>query len=208
MNRLGNGLSEAKQYEDALSVRESQLSLMRRVDADEDDLLVAKSNLAVTYHELGRLEEALPLRRDVYYGTLQLFGEEHEETLTEASNYAVSLITVQRFEEAKSVLRKTIPVARRVLRENDTLPLRMRRNYAKALYKDDGATLDDLREAVATLEELVPTARRVLGGAHPITLAIERRLRGARAALRARETPPPLSLSEIEVDMLSLLLDD
>ena len=57
-------------------------------------------------------------------------------------------------------------------------------------YSNDGATLDDLREAVSTLEEMEPTARRVFGGAHPITIGIEHALRDARAALRARETPP------------------
>ena len=55
---------------------------------------------------------------------------------------------------------------------------------------DAGATLDDLREAVTTLEEIEPTARRVFGGSHPLTLDIEGELRNARAALRARETPP------------------
>ena len=58
-------------------------------------------------------------------------------------------------------------------------------------YKDDGATLDDLREAVTTLEESERTARRVLGGAHPTTKAIKNELREARAVLRARETPSP-----------------
>ena len=62
--------------------------------------------------------------------------------------------------------------------------------YAEALYKDDGATLDDLREAVTTLEDTARIARRVLGGAHPITMWIEEELQDARAALRARETPP------------------
>ena len=38
------------------------------------------------------------------------------------------------------------PVARRALGENDDLTLRMRWNYARTLYKDPGATLDDLRE--------------------------------------------------------------
>jgi hypothetical protein len=70
---------------------------------------------------------------------------------------------------------------------------RMRWNYAEALYKDDGATLDNLREAVTTLEDAERIARRVLGGAHPTAKGIERRLRNARAALRARETPPPSS---------------
>ena len=63
----------------------------------------------------------------------------------------------------------------------------MRWNYAEALYKDDGATLDDLREAVTTLEETERTARRVFGGAHPLTTGIEGDLRNSRAALRARE---------------------
>ena len=84
-----------------------------------------------------------------------------------------------------------IPVALRVLREGYDLPLRMRATYAMALYDDPGATLDELREAMTTLEETERTARRVLGGAHPVTVDIERDLRNARAALRARETPSP-----------------
>ena len=58
-------------------------------------------------------------------------------------------------------------------------------------YKADGATLDDLRAAVTTLEDTERIARRVLGGAHPLTNAIETALQNARAALRARETTPP-----------------
>ena len=34
-------------------------------------------------------------------------------------------------------------------------------NYAMALYQDEGATLDDLREAVTTLEDAGRIARRV-----------------------------------------------
>ena len=56
------------------------------------------------------------------------------------------------------------------------------------VYKDTGATLDDLREAVVTFEDLERIARRVLGGAHPITTGIEEDLRNSRAALRACET--------------------
>ena len=65
----------------------------------------------------------------------------------------------------------------------------MRTNYGRALFKDDCATLDDLREAVTTLEDTERIARRVFGGAHPVTTAHEKALRNARAALRARETP-------------------
>ena len=65
----------------------------------------------------------------------------------------------------------------------------MRMNYAKALYQDAGATLDDFREAVTTLEDAGRIARRVFGGAYPITVGIEESLRDARAASSARETP-------------------
>ena len=81
-----------------------------------------------------------------------------------------------------------MPVARRVLGENDDLTLRMSWNYAEVLYKTNGATLDDLREAVTTLMETERIARRVFGGSHPIVEGIERTLEKARAALRARET--------------------
>ena len=68
--------------------------------------------------------------------------------------------------------------------------------YAEALYKDDGATLDDLREAVTTLEDTARIARRVLGSSHPLVERIEESLRDARdarAALDDRETPSPRS---------------
>ena len=102
-----------------------------------------------------------------------------------ANNYALSLLKLQRFEEAKSLLRKEIPVARRVLGEGNRLALKMRWIYAEALYKDGSATLDDLREAVTMLDDIARAARQVLGGSHPTTTGIEGELEDARAALRA-----------------------
>ena len=153
----------------------------------EDNILRAQSNLAVTYFALARLTEALHTRRDVYSGQLKLNGEEHERTLLAANNYASSLADHKHFRAARSLFRKILPVAPRVLGESNDLTLRMRRIYAETLYEDGDATLDDLREAVKTLEELAPTARRVLGGAHPTVGQIEQSLRNSRAALRARE---------------------
>ena len=80
-----------------------------------------------------------------------------------------------------------MPVAQRVIGESHEITLRMRMNYARALYKDDGATLDDLREAVTTLEETASIARRVLGSTHPVTVSVEQCLRDSRAALRTHE---------------------
>ena len=129
------------------------------------------------------------MKRDVYSGQLKLKGREHFHTLLSANNYAYCLLELRRFEEAKLLLRKTIPVARRKFRENHELTLKMRSCYAEALCKDAAATLDDFREAVTTFEENERTARRVFGGEHPLTTQIGYGLRKARAALRARETP-------------------
>ena len=153
-----------------------------------------QTNLAITYSNLGRLEEALQLERDVYNGSLSLLGEEDGDTLISASNYVGSLCDLKRFEEAKTLVRKLIPIARRVLGESNEVTLSMRRFHGMALYKDPGATIDDLHQAVTTLEELERTARRVLGGSHPTTGGIEGALRESRAALvcdAMAAMPPP-----------------
>ncbi|CAH0366758.1 unnamed protein product [Pelagomonas calceolata] len=202
MQQLGSGLSAAGHHEEELSVKEAQLAMIRRIGASEHDTLAAQHNLATTYSSLGRAEESLRMRRDVYAGRLRRNGEEHAVTIIAAQNYATCLAGLQRFEEAKSVSRTTLPVARRVLGDSDDVTLRIRWTYAMVLYKDPAATLDDLRLAVNTLEDLDQTARRVLGATHPLASGIEISQQEARAALgitlrdtlaalRAREAAPP-----------------
>ena len=187
MNVLGNGLSSAKHHEDALFVREAQLSMYRRIGADEADLLTAQSNIAATYRVLDRNEEALGILCDVYFGYAKLEGEESARTLQAANNYATSLCNLRHFDEAKALWRKMMPVARRVLGEDHELMLQMRWHYAETLFRDPSATLDDLHEAMSMLEETARTARRVFGGAHPTTVGMGRSWQNARAALRARD---------------------
>ena len=187
MQALGNGLHDAKHYEDALSLGEAELSMLRRLGAPEEELLNSQGNLASTYHTLRRFEEAIDIYRVVYHGFVKLNGEKDRDTLMVAELYATSLVSLQRFEEAKALLRKLMRVARRDIGESDALTLNIRWSYGRTLYRDSDAKLDDLREAVATLEDTVRIARRVLGGAHPNAVGIENSLRGAQAALRARE---------------------
>ena len=184
---LGNGLYDADHHEEALSVKEAELSIERRLGTSEHNMLFIQGNIANTYKKLGRIEEAVQMKRDTYSGWLRLNGEEHKDTLKAAMNYASSLNDLRRFEEAKSLLRKTIPVARRVLGESNETTIMIRWHYARALALDSGPMLDDLREAVTTLEDIERIARRVLGGAHPATESIGSNLREVRAELRARE---------------------
>jgi len=166
-----------------LSVQEAELSMVQRLGATEEDILIVQGNLANTYRSLGRLEEAISLRRDVYCGYVRIFGEEYPQALVVAQMQASTLKSLNRFEVAKSLLRKMLPVAQRVPGASNASTLNMRWTYAAALYEDTRATLDDLREAVSTLEDTERTARRVLGGAHPLAGYIAESLRDARAAL-------------------------
>jgi len=176
-------VSGAGHEKDALSVKEAELAMMRRLGASESSILVAQGNLACTYARLGLFEKALSMDQDIYRGRVKFNGEEDINTLNAASNYANSLTSHLRFKEAKALLRKTIPVARRVHGENDENTLKILWSYAMALYKDRSSTLDDIREAVTTLEESERTARRVLGSAHPVTVSMEGSLREAQAVL-------------------------
>ena len=144
------------------------------VDADD---AVDPHALAAAVHELRANDEA-----DLLF---------FPYAIDQSGNYAMDLVSLKRFEEAKNLLLKTMPVAQRVLGECNEFTIRMRWIYAGAIYEDDGATLDDVREAVEKLEETTRTARRVLGGANPLTTGIERSLRRSRAVLAARETPSP-----------------
>ena len=118
---------------------------------------------------------------------MKLKGEDDAATLCEASNLAFALVaSLVRFDEAKALLRRMIPVARRAVGSSHITTIRMRCHYARALYEDPAATLDDLREAVTTLEDVERTTRRVLGGAHPIVAQVEDCLHKARAALCLR----------------------
>ena len=94
-----------------------------------------------------------------------------------------SVLGLERFEEARSLLRKTIPVARRVLGESHQLTLKMRWSYARALSNDDSATLADHREAVETIDSVAKSWKRVFGESHPETPNVQGALEDAREVL-------------------------
>ena len=95
---------------------------------------------------------------------------------------------LHRYAEAKALMRKTTPVARGAFGDSHDLALQTRRNYARSLFRDPSATLDDLREAVETVGDIERTARRVFGDSHPTTNSIRRDLQLARKKLSAPES--------------------
>ena len=110
---------------------------------------------------------------------------------TSASNSAAVLQELERFEEARSLLCRTMPVARRVLGKSHEVAIKMLWTHAMILYEDDTATLDDLRKLVNTLDDAARGARQVYGNSHPFTDGCDFHLQKSRAVLAARETPSP-----------------
>ena len=98
---------------------------------------------------------------------------------------------MERYGETKSLLCKTLPVVRRLLGESNEITVKLLWTYAEMLYKDHSATFADLREAVNTLEDSARDTRRVYGKSHPFAKGFEYHLPKLRAAVAARETPPP-----------------
>ena len=130
------------------------------------------------------------MKRDVYSRRLKLNGEEDSETVLTANNYAASLNAAQRFEEAKSLLLKTMPVTRRILGEGNRLTLALRKHYAEALFAPENASRDDQREAVAVLADNAKARRRIFGTNHPATIRALRMQERAKMRLEDVDTPP------------------
>merc|ERR1712176_1038989 len=72
MTALGNGLCAVNRHADALVVKEAELATYRRIGVVELEVPRVQSNLANTYAELGRLEEATYIRQHVYSRRLEL----------------------------------------------------------------------------------------------------------------------------------------
>ena len=113
MQLLGNGLSAARHHEDALPVREAELAIACGALAHQKKTFSAcrdQSCEHVSHAWTGPTCPTYAARRILW--TLKIYGEEHEQTLIAANNYAIVLVRLERFKEARSLLRKTIPVAR------------------------------------------------------------------------------------------------
>ena len=151
-------------------------------------MLATQSNLASTYQALGRREEALRMRREVYSGNLRLFGEGSFETLREANNYAAILLSLERQAEAKPILRKAIPNARRTLGAEHDLTLNLRKFYGQFLYEDPSASRADVVEAIEVFEDVQRRARRVFGPDHPNWKSLPHELTAAREKLASFDT--------------------
>ena len=78
MTSLGNGLSDGEHHEDALSVREAELAMLRRLGAPEGGIPRNAGQSCETYRALGTARTGLqPAARSL----LKTFGAQSRRTL-------------------------------------------------------------------------------------------------------------------------------
>ena len=184
MDVLGNGLEIAEYHEDALTVREAELSMLRRLRASEESILIAQNNLANIYRELGHLEQALSLHREVY--ARSELGSPGANKFLGALNLAGSLTSTRRFEEAKSLLRKVLPEALRLYGPDHDTTLVFRRALVRNVGADPESSLAELRQAEADLSDVRRRTRRIFGTSHPESASCEVLMGQLKATIAAR----------------------
>ena len=182
MGTLGSGLYLANYKEDALSVKQAEMSMLRRVGAPEQSILVSQGNIANTYKALGRREEALRMLRDVYSGYLRHrdLGPLHQSTLGMALNLSTSLVDTGNYAEARAFMRDQIALANRVLGSDHPVTLDFQWGYSRAFTLDKDVSAEQLAEVATTLEKTLEISQRVCGREHPRTCSIRGELTFAK----------------------------
>ena len=168
MTALSNGLAEVGCYDEELGVLEARLSYLKRNGGLINHIDVTLTNMAVCYSNLGRREESLTLRREVYARTVAHRRPEID-IATMALNLAHGLVATGRYDEAKSLSREKLPAARRALGNDHPLVFKLRGMYAETSLHDQSSTRADLDEAVSVVEDVIQRSQRVCGTAHPET---------------------------------------
>ena len=110
------------------------------------------------------------------------------ETVERGAGIPVERHGLERHAEAKPILYKAIPNARRTLGAEHDLTLNLRKFYGQFLYEDPSASRADVVEAIEIIEDVQRRARRVFGPGHPNWESLPRDLMAAREKLASFDT--------------------
>ncbi|MCC8452846.1 MULTISPECIES: tetratricopeptide repeat protein [Streptomyces] len=139
--------------------------------------LVARNNLAGSYRDVGRTDEAIALAEEVHAVHTRLLEDEHRDTphiddlLANLDTLAMSYLQAGRTEEAIALEELILDTREELLREDHVQILDARNNLASA-YREAGRT----DEAIALEERVLATRERVLGEDHLDTLTARNNL--------------------------------
>ncbi|MDQ8707552.1 tetratricopeptide repeat protein [Streptomyces sp. LHD-70] len=189
----------------------------RLLGEEHRDTLVARNNLANSYREAGRTDEAIALAEEVHAVHARLLEDEHRDTphiddiLANLNTLALSYLEAGRTDEAIA-LEELVLATREELRGEDHVQTLDARNNLASSYREAGRT----EEAIALEERVLATRERVLGendlatltarnnlahsysaaGRMDEAIALEERVLAARERVLGRDHPDTIGARE------------
>ncbi|KAJ6484270.1 P-loop containing nucleoside triphosphate hydrolase protein [Mycena vulgaris] len=152
-------LEDAEQLTLALCEQRTVLS------EDHPDTLYAMGNLASTYQQLGKLQEAEELEVVVFEKRRKILGEDHPSTLRAMGNLANTYIKLGKLQEAEELGVVVLEKRRKILGEDHPETLHGMENLASTYHKQG-----KLQEAEELEVVVLAKRRKILGENHPHTL--------------------------------------
>ena len=126
------------------------------------------------------------MKREIY-AKAEACDFEYETRLQLAGNLANGLITLRRFAEAKTFVRRIIPTALSTEGPNNIRVLYLRGLLGQALLRNaESRSSPELDEAEKVLTDVYARKRRVCGASHPDTLHTQSNLEIVRKAIALR----------------------
>jgi serine/threonine protein kinase/tetratricopeptide (TPR) repeat protein len=174
---------------------------------DHPDTLVSMMNLANSYDNAGRIQEALKLREETLELQKAKLGSDHRDTLMSMNNLANSYEAAGRTQQALKLHEETLQLRKAKLGPDDPDTLMSMGNLAYS-YNAAGPTQEGLKLG----EETLPLLKAKLGPDHPHTLASMTNLAISYAhagrtqeALKLREEALQLTKAKLGPDHLQTL---
>ncbi|KAJ9492707.1 hypothetical protein VN97_g479 [Penicillium thymicola] len=162
---------KAKLGEDHPDTLTMQVMETRKTKLGEDhpDTLTSISNLALTFWNQGRLEEAELLGVQVMETRKAKLGEDHPDTLTSISNLALTFYDQGRWKEAELLQVQVMETCKAKLGEDHPDTLMSMSNLAH-IWKSSGRDA----EAIDLLRKCFAKRKQIIGPNHPHTLSNSR----------------------------------
>ncbi|MET8539765.1 tetratricopeptide repeat protein [Kitasatospora sp. NPDC004799] len=164
--RCGTSLKRAGLYTTGIQFLDSLCTMSERLlGSDHLDTLTARNNLASTYWNAERIDEAMGLQEQVLADRRRLLDADAPAVLTARNNLAATYWDAGRTEEAMSLQEQVLADRHRVHGSSHPDTLTSGNNLA-AMYWNAGR----IDESTRLLEQVFADRHRVLGGDHPDTL--------------------------------------
>ncbi len=180
---------------------------------EHPDTLWSMGNLAVSYFDAGRRDEALKLHEEVLALRRKVLGPDHPETLWSMGSLAISYLDAGRTEEAIQLQEKVHDIRLNVLGPENANTIQAASELSRSYFNDR-----QFEKGVTIRQEMLAVRKKTLGPNHPDTLRsmdtlanFQERAGQSQEALATREKlsselekilPP---LAEIQKDQLDLL---